>query len=58
MNKFEQAREKLRPEARRRWDADAALRAEFSHDFDQYLAYETSVASGKSKVLGGQVRHA
>lgn len=57
-NKMKMAREEIRADAEQQWKSDAALRAEFSHNFDRYLAYEASIASGRTKVLGGQVQDA
>ncbi|PWB40142.1 MAG: hypothetical protein C3F19_11645 [Rhodocyclales bacterium] len=39
-------------DARRKWDSDATLRAEFCDNLEAYLAYERARASGKIRVLG------
>jgi len=38
-------------EARRKWDSDPQLRAEFGDDFERYQAYAKAVHEGKAKVL-------
>lgn len=50
------AREEIRPEAERTWNADAKVRAEFGDNFDRYLAYRTAAHTGQARTLGGQVR--
>lgn len=37
---------------RQRWDADAALRAEFAEDFGLFEAFATAAAAGRLKILG------
>lgn len=40
-------------EARRKWDSDPQLRAEFRDDFDRYLAYARACCEGRAKILNG-----
>lgn len=56
--KFDQVRERVRPDARKQWDKDPDIRDEFDNDFDSYLAYRAATASGNTKVLKGQVHNA
>jgi ClpP class serine protease len=37
--------------ARRTWESDAALRAEFSGDFERYQAFQNATASGRVRIL-------
>jgi hypothetical protein len=40
-------------EARRKWDSDPQLRAEFGEDFERYRAFCKATYEGRAKVLNG-----
>lgn len=45
----------IKAAARRVWDKNAELRAEFNNDFAAYFAYEQACARGLVRVIGGIV---
>ena len=49
---FNEARTELEPEARQEWDRDAALRSEFSGEFERYLNYLAATVSGRARISG------
>lgn len=44
--------EEMEKALRQRWNADAALRAEFAEDFEIFEAFATADAAGRLKILG------
>jgi hypothetical protein len=44
----------IEPDARRAWDRDAKLRAEYGGDFDSYLSLCIARDKGLVRVRGGQ----
>jgi|GEM_PF-2978731 len=53
MQDLENLKSEIKPDARREWDADADLRAEFDNSFDRYLAYTVATIAGRVRVIGG-----
>ena len=52
------AKEEVRAEAKRKWQGNATLRAEFGHDFERYLSFRAADAAGQVRILEGGGVHA
>lgn len=45
--------DEIEASAKRKWNKDKALRAEFAGDFGAYVAYERAAGNGQVKIIGG-----